>query len=154
MKIRFTLNQKTVEKEITEPVTLLSLIRNEGLTGTKEGCGKGECGACTVIMNGQAVCSCMIPASQADGAEILTIEGLENDGKLHPLQEAFIEEGAVQCGFCTPGMIMSAEALRMKNPDPSDEEIKVALSGNLCRCTGYDKIIRAVRKGIRKCRES
>jgi len=112
--------------------------------GTKEGCGKGECGACTVIMNGKAVNSCLILATKADGAEIITIEGLERNGLLHPIQQAFIDEGAVQCGFCTPGMIMSSYALLSKNSDPSIEDVKTALEGNLCRCTGYQKIIAAV----------
>ena len=125
---------------------LLDLLRNVfRLTGTKEGCGEGECGACTVIVNGKTVNSCLVLAGQAEGAEIITIEGLSVDGKPGKLQQAFIEAGAVQCGFCTPGMILSAKALLDENPKPSDEDIKVALSGNLCRCTGYAKIVDAVR---------
>lgn len=125
---------------------LIDLLRNVfGLTGTKEGCGEGECGACTVIMNGNAVNSCLVLAGQAQNTDIVTIEGLSTDGKPGRLQQAFINSGAVQCGFCTPGMILSAKALLDKNPCPSEEEIKMALSGNLCRCTGYKKIVAAVR---------
>ncbi|BCV22370.1 (2Fe-2S)-binding protein [Moorella sp. Hama-1] len=141
-------NGQEYRVEAPADVTLLELLREYlGLTGTKEGCGKGECGACTVLLDGRAVNSCLIPAAKAEGAEVLTIEGLAApDGKLHPLQEAFITEGAVQCGFCTPGMILSAKAFLDSNPHPSREEIKVALAGNLCRCTGYTKIITAVEK--------
>ncbi|GEA13907.1 MAG: aerobic carbon-monoxide dehydrogenase small subunit [Moorella sp. (in: firmicutes)] len=146
--LKLKVNGQEYQVEAPADITLLELLReNLGLTGTKEGCGKGECGACTVLMDGRAVNSCLIPAAKADGAEILTIEGLASpEGRLHPLQEAFISEGAVQCGFCTPGMIMSAKALLDQNPHPTREEIKIALSGNLCRCTGYAKIITAVEK--------
>ncbi|PRR69518.1 Nicotinate dehydrogenase small FeS subunit [Moorella humiferrea] len=146
--IKLTVNGRLYQVDVPADTTLLELLRDYlGLTGTKEGCGKGECGACTVIMDGLAVDSCLIPAAKADGAEIQTVEGLASpDGRLHPLQEAFIGEGAVQCGFCTPGMIMSAKALLDRNPNPSREEIKDALAGNLCRCTGYAKIIAAVEK--------
>jgi len=125
--------------------TLLELLRDRlHLTGTKKGCEEGECGACTVIMNGEPVNSCLVLAIEADKAEVVTIEGLEKNGQLHPIQEAFIKHGAFQCGYCTPGMIMSVKALMDHNPNPSREEIIVAITGNLCRCTGYTKIIEAV----------
>ncbi len=125
--------------------TLLNMLRdNLGLTGVKEGCGKGECGACTVIMDGNSILSCMTLAVEAEGKEITTIEGLTVNGKLHPLQESFVEKGAIQCGFCTPGMIMTAKALLDKNPHPTREEIKHGINGNICRCTGYVKIIDAI----------
>ena len=128
-------------------MTLLDFLREDlGLKGTKRGCDSGQCGACTIIMDGKTMNACLILAIQADGKEILTIEGLSSGGRLHPLQEAFVEEGAVQCGFCVPGMILSAKALLDEKKDPSGEEIREALSGNLCRCTGYVKIIKAVQK--------
>ncbi|SRR6056297_1294681 len=125
---------------------LLDLLRDDlGLTGTKEGCGIGECGACTVLMNGRKVNSCMVPAGQAEGATVVTIEGLGGaDEKLHPIQQAFIDAGAVQCGFCTPGMIMSAADLLEANPDPSEDDIKEAVAGNICRCGAYRQIIDAI----------
>ena len=128
-------------------MTLLDFLREElGLKGTKKGCDSGQCGVCTILMDGKTIDACLVLAIQADGKEILTIEGLSPGGRLHPLQEAFVEEGAVQCGFCTPGMILSAKALLNEKKDPSEEEIREALSGNLCRCTGYVKIIKAVQK--------
>ena len=127
--------------------TLLDVLRYDlRLTGTKEGCGDGNCGSCTILMDGQAVNSCLVLAIEAEGHNILTIEGLAQDGELHPLQKAFIDEGAVQCGFCTPGMIMNAKAILDINPHPTEEQVRLAIAGNLCRCTGYDKIVRAILK--------
>ncbi len=127
-------------------MTLLHVLRNNiGLTGTKEGCGAGECGACTVLVNGAPVNSCLMLAVQAEGKEITTIEGLAANGQLAPVQEAFVNCGAIQCGYCTPGMIMMAKSILDDNPDPSEEEIRSRLIGNLCRCTGYEKIVQAVR---------
>jgi len=145
MILRMKVNGKTVEAWVDPTWTLLRVLREElGLTGTKEGCGQGDCGACTVIMNGKAVQACLVLALQAEGKEVETIEGLGTPEKLHPLQASFLNNGAVQCGFCTPGMLMSAVALLRKNPRPSEEEIKKGISGNLCRCTGYVKIIKAI----------
>lgn len=143
--IKLTINGESVEAAVQPNQTLLQFIREDlGLTGTKHGCGLGDCGACTVIMDGKAVNSCLVLAIQAHGKEILTIEGLAVDGKLHPLQQAFVDNGAIQCGFCTPGMILSAKALLDNNPEPSEQQIRVAISGNLCRCTGYQKIVEAI----------
>ena len=144
--VELTINGKKRKVETAISTRLLDLIRDDlHLTGTKEGCGKGECGACTVIMNGELVASCLILAPQADGAVITTIEGIGSGGHLDPIQEAFIETGAVQCGFCTPGMILAAKKLLEENPHPTEEEIKRGISGNLCRCTGYKKIFNAIR---------
>lgn len=151
MKISLTVNGEKRELDVKPETRLLDLIRDDlGLTGTKEGCGKGECGACTVIMNNKVVASCLVLAPQVDGAEIKTIEGLGGKDKLHPLQQSFIEKGAVQCGFCIPGMIMSSKKLLDENINPSDEDIKRGLSGNICRCTGYVKIIDAVKDAAHK----
>ena len=151
MKISLTVNGEKRALDVKPETRLLDLIRDDlGLTGTKEGCGKGECGACTVIMNNKVVASCLVLAAQADGAEIKTIEGLGGKDKLHPLQQAFIEKGAVQCGFCIPGMIMSSKKLLDENINPSEEDIKRGLSGNICRCTGYVKIIDAVKEAAHK----
>jgi carbon-monoxide dehydrogenase small subunit len=130
----------------TEPgKTLLQVIREDlGLTGTKSGCERGECGACTVLVDGLAVNSCLLPVMEAEGKQILTIEGLARDGQLHPLQEKFIELGAIQCGFCTPGMILTAKALLDRNPHPTEDEVRREIAGNFCRCTGYDKIVEAI----------
>lgn len=145
-KIRFKINGKNITLEIKSNELLLDLLRNRlGLKGTKKGCGTGECGACTVLVNGEPVNSCILLAIKVDGKEITTIEDLKKEGSLSKLQKAFIKYGALQCGFCGPGMLMSAKALLDRNPNPSKEEIKVALSGNLCRCTGYAKIIEAIQ---------
>lgn len=145
-QIRLRVNGLDYDVMVKPHHTLLDALRDElGLMGTKKGCDKGECGACTVMMDGEAVLSCLILAVQAQGKEILTIEGLAQEGVLDPVQENFVKYGAIQCGYCTPGMIMTARALLNKIPSPSDEEIKQGLSGNLCRCTGYVKIIEAVR---------
>lgn len=146
MDIRLVVNNKPYTLSINPSERLIDVLRTRlNLMGTKEGCGEGECGACTVIMDGKTVNSCLVLAAQANGTEIATIEGVGNRRKPHPVQKAFVEVGAVQCGFCTPGMVLSAKNLLDKNSKPSDDEISVAMSGNLCRCTGYDKIIRAVR---------
>jgi len=146
MKICFTVNGRVEERDVRDDERLLDLIRDDlQLTGAKEGCGEGECGACTVLIDGKAVASCLVLAPQVDGKDVLTVEGLARGEELHPIQRAFVEKGAVQCGFCTPGFIMSTYALLSVNSDPSDEEILAALEGNLCRCTGYAKIIEAVR---------
>jgi carbon-monoxide dehydrogenase small subunit len=145
-QIKFTVNGKDYEVSVPPWRTLLEVIREElGLTGTKEGCGLGECGACTIIMNGKTVNSCLVLAAEADGKQITTIEGLANGDKLHPLQQAFINHGGFQCGFCTPGMIMSAKALLDANPKPTEDEIRQGISGNFCRCTGYTKIIESIK---------
>lgn len=137
------------EREVrVEPrQTLLDTLRNDlGLTGTKEGCGSGNCGTCTVLLNGKAVSSCIVLTVEVEGQEIITIEGLAQAGKIHPLQKAFIEEGAIQCGFCTTGMILTAKAFLDTNPHPTEAQVRQAIAGNLCRCTGYDKIVRAILK--------
>jgi carbon-monoxide dehydrogenase small subunit len=153
-RLRIKLNGIWQEVETKPDRILLDLLREDlGLTGTKKGCEEGECGACTVIMNGKAVLSCLIPAFKADGAEVLTVEGMVREGSLHPLQQAFWEEGAVQCGYCTPGMLLSAKALLDENPEPSVEDVKIGISGNLCRCTGYTKIVRAIQVAAEKLRK-
>jgi len=146
--LRYEIKVNGIIKTIKVKVgtTLLDVIRNIFyLTGTKEGCGKGDCGACTVLIDGESVLSCITPAEKAIGKEVTTIEGIGSAEKLHPIQQSFVDLGAVQCGFCTPGMIMSTMELKNKNSNPSEEEIKVAISGNLCRCTGYVKIIDAIK---------
>jgi len=132
---------------------LLDVLRREGYFGVKRGCETGECGACTVLVNGKPINSCLMFAAQAEGCDVLTIEGVERDGKLDPLQEAFLEYGAVQCGYCTPGMILSAKALLAECPDPSEAEVREALAGNFCRCTGYLKPVEAVLAAARVCRQ-
>lgn len=146
-KITFTLNGEKTSLEVEATLLLIDLLRNRlGLTGTKLGCGEGDCGACTVLLDGKTVNSCLILAMQVDGHEVLTVEGLGTYDKLHPLQSAFIAEGAVQCGFCTPGMLLSAKSLLDQNPQPTRQQIAKHISGNLCRCTGYAKIINAIEK--------
>jgi carbon-monoxide dehydrogenase small subunit len=145
MKINFKLNGQDINIDAPGNERLIDLLRERlNLVGTKEGCGKGECGACTILLDGEPVCSCLMLASQAIGREITTIEGLSDGDTLHPVQKAFTETGAVQCGFCSPGFIMSSAALLDNNPNPNRQEIRKALSGNLCRCTGYEKIFEAV----------
>lgn len=143
--ITMTVNGAPVEAAVEPNRTLVQFLREDlGLTGTKHGCGLGDCGACTVILDGKPVNSCLVLAVQANGREVLTIEGLADNGKLHPIQQAFVKTGAVQCGFCTPGMILSAKALLDENPRPTERAIRTAISGNLCRCTGYQKIVEAI----------
>lgn len=152
MKIPVTLkvNGETHELTIAPYRTLADVLREEmRLTGTKKGCDVGECGACTVLLNGKPVNSCLIVAATVQNSEILTIEGLAKNGKLHPLQESFLKEGAVQCGFCTPGILMSLKALLDSNPAPTSEDVKTAIAGNLCRCTGYSKIFKAAESATR-----
>jgi len=145
VSIRLTVNNKDYQMEIEEEDRLIDILRERlMLTGTKEGCGEGECGACTVIMDGRTVNSCLVMAFQANGSNILTIEGVSEDKELHPIQQAFLDVGAVQCGFCTPGMILSAKALLDENINPTRDEIREGISGNLCRCTGYNKIVDAI----------
>ena len=144
--ICITINGNKHELAVAPNMTLADLLREELLlTGTKKGCEMGECGTCTVIMNGRAVNSCLVLAVQAAGKEITTVEGLETEDGLHPLQEKFIENGAVQCGFCTSGMLLSAKSLLDRNPHPTEKEIRTAISGNLCRCTGYQKIVESIK---------
>lgn len=154
MKIQCTINGQHVERNIDADTRLLDFIRESlHLTGTKEGCGEGECGACTVLMDGKAVNSCLVLAMQADGANVITVEGLALGHALHPIQQAYVETGAVQCGFCTPGFIMATYALLQDTPDPTEEEILAGLEGNLCRCTGYSKILEAVELAASRLRE-
>ena len=149
--VKIVVNGERHHLTVGSEMTLLEVLRDRlGLKGVKEGCSKGECGACTVLVDGRPVNSCLLLAVEADGKEIITIEGVERDGQLNPIQEEFIEHGAVQCGFCTPGMIISAKYLIENNPDPSEEEIREAISGNLCRCTGYVRIISAIKSAVDK----
>jgi carbon-monoxide dehydrogenase small subunit len=144
LKISFILNGEKRELETAPGATLLEVLKGQKLCSPRLGCGRGNCGACTVIVDGKAVSSCLMLAFQADGREVLTVEGLSKGDELHPLQRAFIEKGAPQCGYCTSGMLMSAKALLDKNPDPGEMEIRTAISGNLCRCTGYNKYVEAI----------
>lgn len=155
MELRFTVNNRDVSlADVPGEATLLEVLRESlGLLGTKEGCGVGECGACTVLIDGWAVNSCLTAAWQAAGRKITTVEGLADGDKLHPIQQAFVETGAVQCGFCTPGMILVSWELLKRNSQPSDDEIREALAGNLCRCTGYHDVVRAVKRAAHWLRE-
>lgn len=144
--IQLTVNGESVEALVDPNRTLVQFLREDlGLTGTKHGCGLGDCGACTVILDGKPVNSCLVLAVQAAGCEVLTIEGLAENGELHPIQKAFVEHQAIQCGFCSPGMMLSAKALLDENPKPTELEVRTAISGNLCRCTGYQKIVEAIQ---------
>jgi carbon-monoxide dehydrogenase small subunit len=146
MRVALTVNGEPVEAEVWEGESLLYALREHmGLPGSKNACEQGECGSCSVLLDGTLVCACLVLAAQADGHEVVTVEGLGSDEALHPVQEAFAAAGAVQCGFCTPGLIVATVDLLARVPDPSDDEIREALSGNLCRCTGYAKIFDAVR---------
>ena len=146
MRIQLTVNGEECEADVWEGESLLFALRERlGLPGSKNACEQGECGSCSVLLDGKLVCSCLVLAAQAEGHEVVTVEGLSEDGKLHRVQEAFVAAGAVQCGFCTPGLVVATADLLEHNPEPSDDEIREALSGNLCRCTGYTKIFDAVR---------
>lgn len=154
IRVKLNVNGKEYEVEVKPHWTLLQVIRDQlGLTGTKYGCGTGECGSCTVIIDGKPMTSCLVLAASAEGRKIVTIEGISNGDRLHPLQEAFIEEGAIQCGYCTPGMILTAKAFLERNPNPTEEDVRRAIDGNLCRCTGYVKIIKAILKASKKLRK-
>ncbi|MBW2610313.1 MAG: (2Fe-2S)-binding protein [Deltaproteobacteria bacterium] len=149
--LTMTVNGETVEVAVEPSAMLIDVLRDQlDMIGTKEACREGECGACTVILEGMTVNSCITPAMKAQGRSVLTIEGVDDQGKLHPIQEAFIEKGAIQCGYCTPGMVLSVKVLLDENPNPLEEEVKMGLSGNLCRCTGYIKIIDAVMVAARQ----
>ena len=155
MLITFTLNGSPVSRDLDPARRLVNVLREDfRLTGTKEGCGEGECGACTILMDGEAVHACLVLAGQIEGREIVTIEGLAENGKLSIMQDAFVRHVAMQCGYCTPGMIMSAMGILLKNPDPTEEEVRTALSGNICRCTGDEQIIAAVFDAAKELREA
>ena len=152
--ITTVINGDEVDFLAEDSASLLNALRDEvGLTGAKEGCGTGDCGACSILLNERVTCSCLVFAPEANGANILTVEGLADAGELHPLQQCFLEGAALQCGICTPGFLIAAKALLDKNPDPTETEIRYALAGNLCRCTGYDKIVRAVQEAAIQMRE-
>jgi carbon-monoxide dehydrogenase small subunit len=154
-RVSTTINGDSVEYLCDAEETLLDVLRNRlGLTGAKEGCGTGDCGACSVIVDGRLVCSCLMLGAELDGKRIDTIEGMATGGELHPLQRNFIEHAALQCGICTPGFLMAAKALLERNPDPSEKEVRFWLAGNLCRCTGYDKIVRAVMATAAEMRQA
>ena len=154
MMISAQVNGDTQQFLCDPGATLLDALRDElGLTGSKEGCGSGDCGACTVVLDGQMVCSCLVLAAEVEGRKIATIEGVAEGSELHPVQRKFLEKGALQCGFCTPGFIVASKALLDHNPDPSESEVRYWLAGNLCRCTGYDKIVRAVLDAAAELRQ-
>ncbi|MBI2718358.1 MAG: (2Fe-2S)-binding protein [Rhizobiales bacterium] len=155
VKVSTTVNGDAVDFVCEADETLLDVLRNRlGLTGAKEGCGTGDCGACSVTVDGRLVCSCLTLGAEAEGRKITTIEGMAHGDQLHPLQVKFLEHAALQCGVCTPGFLVAAKALLDKNPDPSEEEIRFGLAGNLCRCTGYDKIVRAVQDAAKHMRSA
>ena len=155
MKLSATINGELRSADVSPLKRVLDVLREDlGLTGAKEGCGEGECGACTVILDGEAVNSCLIPACQMDGTTITTVEGLAEETHLHPLQQCFLEYGGAQCGICTPGMLLAAYDLLKRTPDPDREEIRVAIAGNLCRCTGYEKILDSVLRAAALAREA
>ena len=150
-KVNVTVNGEMEQVVVPSNMTLMRMLRESlALTGTKNGCSAGECGACTVLLNGEPVNSCMVLAAECDGMDVLTVEGLAGENRLDPIQEAIIQEGGVQCGFCTPGILISAHALLQRSPDPGDDEIRAALVGNLCRCTGYVRIIDSVKEAARR----
>jgi carbon-monoxide dehydrogenase small subunit len=153
-RVTAIVNDEPVEFLASNRQSLLDVLRDElGLTGSKEGCGSGDCGACSVMLDGRLVCACLVFAPEAQGCRIETIEGMAVDGVLHPLQQQFLEHAALQCGFCTPGLLIAAKALLARNPDPTETEIRYWLAGNLCRCTGYDKVVRAVQAAAAQMRE-
>ncbi len=153
VKVSTTINGDAVDFICEADEVLLDVLRNRvGLSGAKEGCGTGDCGACSVIVDGRLICSCLMLGAEAEGRKIETVEGMASGDKLHPLQTKFIEHAALQCGICTPGFLVAAKALLAKNPNPSEEEIRFGLAGNLCRCTGYDKIVRAVQDAAQEMR--
>jgi carbon-monoxide dehydrogenase small subunit len=153
VKVSATVNGDPVEFVCNADEPLLDVLRNRlGLTGAKEGCGTGDCGACSVLVDGRLVCSCLVLGAEAEGKSIETVEGMADGDKLHPLQRQFIDNAALQCGVCTPGFLIAAKALLKKNPNPNEEEIRFGLAGNLCRCTGYDKIVRAVQAAAKEMR--
>ena len=153
VKVSTTINGDAVDFMCEADEVLLDVLRNRvGLSGAKEGCGTGDCGACSVIVDGRLICSCLMLGAEAEGRKIETVEGMASGDKLHPLQSKFIEHAALQCGICTPGFLVAAKALLARNPDPTEEEIRFGLAGNLCRCTGYDKIVRAVQDAAQEMR--
>jgi carbon-monoxide dehydrogenase small subunit len=153
--LTFQINGRALEVAVPPNRTLLELLREDlGMTGTHEGCGLGECGSCTVLLNGAPVNACLVLAEQAAGAKIETIEGVADGNRLHPIQDAFVEKGAIQCGFCTPGMILTAKAFLEAHPEPTEAEVRRAISGNLCRCTGYEKIVEAVLEAATRMRDA